>query len=337
MKSVLESALHLLDLGMALVPVPRGEKGPRARGWQLPQNLITDPAQAEQVFARPMNVGAHLGASGLFSLDIDNMDLTRTQLQRFDIHLDEIIASHLHPISARGTRYWYRIPEGLVLNNTKRRKVLVDGQSVCAFELRCGEVQDIAPGSLHPAGMEYQWVRGAPAKRLDIPEAHSDLVALYLEWAEAWQEPEARQVTLGITPPSRGGNLSDQNQVAALMRRRNHRRGQDLDPVDVRRWIRAHYTVPQMMEHYGIPVNAQGKCHCTNPEHPDRHPSMSVQPNYAYCHSCHHREDVISLVKRYEGLHYRAAVMALGYPVPHAAQRRSQQPTRERPNLRIIR
>lgn len=64
-----EYAHALLDLGVALVLVPAGEKGARMKGWQT--DPITDRQRFDRVYADGMNLGVHLGASQLVVVDAD--------------------------------------------------------------------------------------------------------------------------------------------------------------------------------------------------------------------------------------------------------------------------
>jgi len=55
---------------------------PVGKGWQKPENCITDPAKAKKVFSNGYGMGAVLGVSRpqLCSLDIDNVELSRIAL-----------------------------------------------------------------------------------------------------------------------------------------------------------------------------------------------------------------------------------------------------------------
>jgi len=309
----LDSALHLLTLGMALIPVPRGSKGPKAAGWNAPENHVTTPNQARRVFRYPSNIGVMLGSSRLLSLDVDHLEAARQELAGRGIDLAALMDAHPHPIAARGTRYWYTLPEDVDLVGVRARKAQWEGQQVTAFELRAGDgAQDIAPGSLHPDGMEYVWSRGAPLTRADLPEAPLPLLKLYDDW---WERPErAQSVVPQAVPASRASGrivLPPLRSVAGLAPAEDT--GQRLDVEAVRRWMKANYTVPQILARYGVRANSSGKVRCIAPAHLDHEPSMSVQMDYCHCHACKASFDVLKLLEHYEGLTFRQAALELGY------------------------
>ena len=70
--------------------------------------------------------------------------------------------------------------------------------------------------------------------------------------------------------------------------------------------VKQAVSVPQIAQHYGIPVDRSGKCCCLF--HPDKHPSMKLNEDYYYCFSCGATGDVIDLVARLCNLgNYEAA------------------------------
>lgn len=162
----LASALQLVSAGFKLVPLPWGQKGPRSKGWNQPDQLIGDLERARQVWSRPHNVGIHLGASGLVSLDIDDHAGASAWLAERGLDLAQLIGQHPHPIIGRGVRLPFRLPGGVAL----QRQVLSLGGRV-VLELRAGQgCQDVAPGSLHPDGFAYHWGgRGAPDSVSSLP------------------------------------------------------------------------------------------------------------------------------------------------------------------------
>lgn len=67
--------------------------------------------------------------------------------------------------------------------------------------------------------------------------------------------------------------------------------------------------VPQIAQHYGIPVDRSGKCCCLF--HQDKHPSMKLNDDYYYCFGCQAKGDVISLTEKLFGLTPREAAQKL--------------------------
>ena len=80
-----------VEHGYALVPIPIGEKGPKGKGWNNAENVITDPKKATLIYG---NVGiAHLYCSPYVTaaLDIDDLTLARTYLSMHGIDLDDLL------------------------------------------------------------------------------------------------------------------------------------------------------------------------------------------------------------------------------------------------------
>jgi hypothetical protein len=67
------TAAELLLKGFALVPVPRGRKGPVDKGWNDRANVITDPAEAYKL--QGLNFGlahAYCVPSPTCAIDVDD-------------------------------------------------------------------------------------------------------------------------------------------------------------------------------------------------------------------------------------------------------------------------
>src|SRR5712692_7677623 len=70
---VLKAAGELVRRGRKVVPVPRGEKGPRLKNWQ---NLRLEEAELPKHFHGKKNVGLLLGepSRGLVDIDLDCLE-----------------------------------------------------------------------------------------------------------------------------------------------------------------------------------------------------------------------------------------------------------------------
>ena len=73
--------------------------------------------------------------------------------------------------------------------------------------------------------------------------------------------------------------------------------------------VKQAVSVPQIAQHYGIPVDNSGKCCCLF--HRDKHPSMKLNDDYYYCFSCQAKGDVISLTEKLFDLSPREAAQKL--------------------------
>ena len=73
--------------------------------------------------------------------------------------------------------------------------------------------------------------------------------------------------------------------------------------------VKQTVSVPQIAQHYGIPVDRSGKCCCLF--HLDKHPSMKLNDDYYYCFGCQAKGDVISLTEKLFDLTPREAAQKL--------------------------
>ena len=200
-------AAYYTRIGLALVPIARGSKAPTGNGWNRPENLITDEAQARKIFGEARNIGVHLGSSRILSLDLDHLDTARLALGRVGVDMDALLETHPVQIQGRGMRLWYNAPEGTEFKRHALSMADLDGQTVTALEVRGGNGhQDIAPGSLHPEGMEYRFAKFPPRTRAEIPDAPAWLLDMALNWDAAKRvmlaEPE-NVVTAPVSRPPR--------------------------------------------------------------------------------------------------------------------------------------
>lgn len=330
------SALRLVSLGLHLLPVPRGEKKSRKRGWHLPENLASTPARTQELFGRGvLNIGVCLGPSGLLSLDVDCREQAERLLAGEGIDLTALTEGHPHPIQARGERYWYRMPAGFGYAGVRQWPYTsVDGSRGMAFELRTGDsAQDIAPGSLHPSGVEYVWSRGAPPTREAIPLCPPELLALYQKGQGCRAGRTRGPATSRPLIPGQGGVISLGPLQPIVAEGRTGSRsfgGSQLDRDDVRTWVAAHHDMEQLLRQYGYAIEGR-RAQCVLPDHEDRNPSCSYSSEHVYCHVCRQATDIIGLVMLRHGLNYRAAVGYLGYTPPISNERRSHADPVPRP------
>jgi hypothetical protein len=179
-----------LHLGFALVPLPVGSKIPPNKGW--PDTSVTTLNKAQARWGNSNeNAGIHHRPSGTIVLDVDESEGTAQALERVGINLQELLDAPGPKIkSPRGVKPIYRLPEGI---EGKRLALAWPTRETCElpkkqqkletiFELRAGNTQDVAPGSVHPSGALYEWI-DKPESREDIPVVPDNLLALYQNWA----------------------------------------------------------------------------------------------------------------------------------------------------------
>ena len=220
---------YIETFGLALVPIEPGEKGPKGKGWNKPGGYFTEVAEAEAFWTmRPKhNLGVVLGPSGVCSLDVDDVELTRMVLsQVLGIDVDAIAAAYPTTVGNPARfRVMFRVPDGVDLSrhalvwpnkndpdgtiykgimaqveaaiaegNVEReaacRMAAEPFKRITVFELRAGLVQDVLPPSIHPGtGKPYTWRKAPDAGGL--PELPGELLAIWQGWDEFKPKGEA--------------------------------------------------------------------------------------------------------------------------------------------------
>lgn len=191
-------AADYVRAGFALVPIPKGEKGPVSKGWNLRENAITT---VERAAGLKENIGLAHAWSGTCVLDLDDLAGARAFLADHFIDLDALYtsATAVRIVSGRPNRakLLYRLPNGV---RPLQSKKVAGG----ALELRCATskgttVQDVLPPSVHPGtGKPYYWEygdeltgdwRSPPTLPADVLELWQSLITP----DRAPREPHARR------------------------------------------------------------------------------------------------------------------------------------------------
>ena len=154
-----------VEHGYALVPIPRGEKGPKGKGWNERENVVTEPGHAAAING---NVGiAHLycSPSATAALDIDDFSLASKYLADRGVDLRALLDADdaLQVSSGRSNRgkLLYRLP--LEVGPMETYQISDPETKAMVLEFRCASsngktVQDLLPPSIHPeTGAEYKW------------------------------------------------------------------------------------------------------------------------------------------------------------------------------------
>jgi hypothetical protein len=126
--------------GWSVIPIPRGEKGPRVPGWQ-------NTAFTEEDFGADDNIGVRLGEPSGHLIDIDLDAPEAVAAARVLLIQSQRVSGHeVKPAS----HYWFICPG---LKST--RYTAPDGSVL--VEIRSTGGQTVLPPSLHPGGFPYQW------------------------------------------------------------------------------------------------------------------------------------------------------------------------------------
>jgi len=177
---------ELIQMGMSLVPIPRGEKGPKTKDWNLRHNCITDASRIGHLAS--LNIGlahAYCTPSPTCALDVDHYPHAKAWLASHDIDLDSLWSAQDAVVILSGKKnsmkLLYRLHADISPLESKK---IVGPHGAAAVEFRCATkdgktVQDVLPPSIHPDGQEYRWMGlGNPAH---IPEIPSSLLDIWLE------------------------------------------------------------------------------------------------------------------------------------------------------------
>jgi hypothetical protein len=153
--TTLESAVYYIQLGLAPVPVPRGEKAPRTKSWQKLQ--ITE-AEAPRYFnGSDQNIGILMGepSGNLVDVDLDCAETVALAPQ----FLPQTEWTFGRP-SKRQSHWLYRA-EPLI----KTKKYADPTDKAMLVEIRSTGCQTVFPPSVHPCGEPITFdCNGDPAK-----------------------------------------------------------------------------------------------------------------------------------------------------------------------------
>lgn len=149
-----------LRAGWCLVRLRPGSKIPAKPAWNEPEQLVRTCPQARDAFRDTrVGIGAHLGASGLCSVDLDALDAAQVALGAVGVDANDVIKAGWQIVSGKPNkaRAMFRVPEGVPLTLRRLRIPLPEAEwhkgaprLGVVLELRCGEVQDVLPPSIHP-------------------------------------------------------------------------------------------------------------------------------------------------------------------------------------------
>ena len=118
--------------GLAVVPIPHGQKGPTTEGWNKFDNVITDPSGASRLNG---NIGlghAHCTPTPTMALDIDDMSRASAWLAERGVDLAELLAAEdaVQIVSGKAGRakLLFRLPQGIdpIESLTLKEEVLAD-------------------------------------------------------------------------------------------------------------------------------------------------------------------------------------------------------------------
>jgi len=194
--------------GYALVPIPKGQKGPNTKGWNNLENVIRDPRRATMIHG---NVGlAHLYCtpSATAALDIDDFGLASTYLANRGVDLQSLLdaSDSVQIDSGRKNRgkLLYRLPFEIGQMETCQISDPITKQMI--LEFRCASangktVQDVLPPSIHPeTGLEYKWAGNGNWK--DLPTIPDSLLKVWQELVSGNRDDSKEACSKSDSPTS---------------------------------------------------------------------------------------------------------------------------------------
>lgn len=168
------------SLGLKVVEIPVGSKGPIRNGWTKKavkwkklKGMLPD-----------INAGVVHGLCGTCCFDIDDLSAA----MGVPLLVEHIIGHGLEYGSGVDGRLksLFILPPGID-PSVFRTHSLPNG----AGQFRCGDNQDVLPGSVHPSGSVYSWLNGGNSATA-IPELPAAIVSLMVAEYEAGQKAKKR-------------------------------------------------------------------------------------------------------------------------------------------------
>jgi hypothetical protein len=181
MTALLDEVLALNQRGLALIPVPRGQKAPTISAWQ---DLRLDADGLCTAFAVPHNVGLLLGdpSGGIIDVDLDAAE-ARLLADAF-LPPTSLISGRA---SSPASHCFYRVTSSL--KTTRYRDPRPDHEDrAMLVELRSTGTQTVIPPSIHPSGEAIVWDRTEEPAEVDaelLQQAVAQLAACSL-LARTW-------------------------------------------------------------------------------------------------------------------------------------------------------
>jgi hypothetical protein len=169
--------------GWQVLPIPRGEKGPRVPNWQT-------TTFDETAFSGNENVGIRLGepSQGLTDIDLDSPEAIAAA------PLLLLNTGRIHGRAGKtNSHYWYISPGS-------KSEAFKDVNGSVLVEIRSTGGQTVVPPSLHPSGESLEWAVDREANTVDPSglrhAARSVAIAALL--ARHWPAQGARHEVAGL-------------------------------------------------------------------------------------------------------------------------------------------
>ena len=221
---------YTAGLGLVLVDIPPGSKGPNTPRWNAPGAGYRDPEGAARHWTEHTDhgMGCLHSESNTVALDLDHTEAARVlALVGVDVGAVTeastlvIVGNPEHP-----PKSFFRLPAGVLL--LPRKLVWPNpepgGRPITIFELRAGPVQDVLPPTVHPGtGKPYRGQRYPKPGKETLAELPASLLDLWQRWDELLPTMQAACPWAQPIPSARrttGENGADWDAVRSEVLRR---------------------------------------------------------------------------------------------------------------------
>jgi Bifunctional DNA primase/polymerase, N-terminal len=189
---VLRQAHACLPRGWHFVPIPRGQKGPRIKGWP---DLRLTRRDLSDAFDETDGIGLILGepSNGLVDVDLDCVEATAVARSILPA------TRRIHGRKSKPLSHWWFRVEPIP---APMQFLDVDGSML--VELRSTGQQTVIPPSIHPSGERFSWKMAGDAARIDASELRlavgrvAACALLARRWPERGQRHECSKALAGM-------------------------------------------------------------------------------------------------------------------------------------------
>ena len=220
-RCIMYKVTELLSHGMALIPIPRGCKGPITSGWNEHRNVITSTQLATSLLG--LNIGiahAYCTPRPTCAIDLDNYRESKKWLAKQSVDLDALLLAKdavvIHSGKVNSLKLLYKLPIGQGPIATKAIKGGSDNGMMLEFRCATAEgltVQDVLPPSIHPSGTVYQWM--GEGSVLAMPEIPAALLAIWMGLITAKKVTVVRVTTSIPETPRERARVEDMLQYVS--------------------------------------------------------------------------------------------------------------------------
>ncbi len=195
----------LLSHGIALVPIPFGQKGPTSKGWNEKCNVVTDVA--DEALLNGLNIGiahAYCTPRPTCAIDLDNYTESKKWLAKQSVDLYALLLAKdavvIHSGKVNSLKLLYGLPVGMSSMPSKSIKNI---DNTMMIEFRCASangltVQDVLPPSMHPSGTQYKFM--GTGSILALPTIPAALIKVWNELITANKSVKNPTTIRSVTP-----------------------------------------------------------------------------------------------------------------------------------------